>query len=108
MLSAEDIIEFNRTILGNSYPKKDLLNSALSSYYYYDSIEYQIASIVRGIIKNHPFLDANKRTAVLTLFYLSEMYNLKIPSDDKLFDIITHMASSNESVETISSMLFVK
>lgn len=106
MLDSNFIVEFNKTILGSSHPKKDLLNSALSSFQYYDSIEEQIASIFRGIIKNHPFLDANKRTAIVCLFYLCEENYLSIPNDTKLFKIVITVAENQLSVQDITKLIF--
>jgi death-on-curing protein len=85
-----------------------LLHSAFSSYHYYDEIELQISSIVRGICKNHPFTDGNKRTAIMTFLVLTEQCNVQKfeKSPDKLFDSIIDIASNNCSVEQISKILF--
>lgn len=67
--SPEDAVElngsFNRT--SSSWVDYRLLESAFSSYMYYDDDLEQACSIFRGIAKNHAFSDGNKRTAAALL-----------------------------------------
>jgi death-on-curing family protein len=99
-------VEFNATI-DAGVVKTDLLHSAFSSYHYYRDIKDQISSVVNGIIKNHPFKDGNKRTALFLLYVLSERYKLAIVDDDHIDDIIVEIAENKYSVEQVSSLLFV-
>ncbi len=52
-------------------------------------------------MKNHPFVDGNKRVAVATLLGLAEMHNLNYPNDDELYDITIKVATNKLSVEVI-------
>ena len=99
-------IQFNETI-DSGIVKLNLLSSAFSSYHYYDRVDDQISSIVKGIIKNHPFKDGNKRTATFVLYYLSDKYGLKLIPDHLLDDVIVDIASNHYDVDTISKLLFV-
>ena len=108
MLDAELIVEINREITGDgSLISPHLLESAISSFYYYQSKEEQICSVFRGILKNHPFADGNKRTAVTALFILSEEMGLPIDhTDSELFDIVLKTVNSDFDVGEIAHMIF--
>ena len=110
MVKENWIIDINEKILGrnDTILNYNMISSSLSSYYYYDTIENQISSIIRGIAKNHAFIDGNKRTAGLTLKYLSNKFNLKIKSDIECANILIDIASNKYSVEDISKMIFNK
>jgi len=105
-ISKEIIKDFNSVIIGDGTPAKESLGSVLSSFHFYDNETDQVSSIVRGIIKNHAFLDGNKRTAVIVLFYLADQLKLNIVNDDELFKQIIEIASHNYEVDEISSRLF--
>jgi death-on-curing protein len=83
------------------------LLSAISSISYYSTPKDKIASVVRSLIKNHAFLDGNKRTAAL--FFVSmanimgENINLTIDQLDQMF---VKIAKNNYSVEEISKLIF--
>jgi death-on-curing protein len=107
MLKPEDVVELNKLCNGpGTLTRKDLLYSAFSAIDYYETPELQICSIVRGIIKNHPFVDGNKRTALMVLYTLSETKQLHLISDEKLFDAIVDIAKNNYSVESIAKKVF--
>jgi death on curing protein len=101
----DDCILFNETI-DSGIVKLDLLNSAFSSYHYYSDITEQISSVVNGLIKNHPFKDGNKRTAVFFLYLQAELHNLRIINDSHIDDVIVKIAENKFSVKKISKMLF--
>lgn len=84
-----------------------LLNSAFSSYQYYRNSKHQICSVVKGIIKNHPFRDGNKRTALFFLYVVAEEYRFRLIPDDVIDDKLVDIAANEYSVEEISNMLFV-
>lgn len=107
-LSIDELIELNKYVLGSySGAKKQLLDSAVSSWHYYEDNTDKISSIFKGLVKNHPFSDGNKRTAVFVLLYLSKENKLRIVNDTKLEDLVIEIASSNFSVEEISKLIFV-
>jgi len=105
MITEKLLSEFNSVILGSSTSKPSL-GSVLSAVDYYETNEEKIASIILGIIKNHPFLDGNKRTATITLFHLSEENNIKLVNDTKLFSAIVRIAANKLSVEEIVKLVF--
>lgn len=108
MISIDAIIEYNKLLTGHGdVLNKNLLESAFSSWHYFETPEEQISSVVRGIIKNHPFRDGNKRTAVLVFFDLMEITRSKSSiTDTKLEDIVVTIASSKLEVEDVSKLLF--
>ncbi|MGN0929593.1 MAG: type II toxin-antitoxin system death-on-curing family toxin [Alphaproteobacteria bacterium] len=109
MIKVEDIILLH-SIVSNKYEIiNNNIQSCLSSIDYYESIEDKISSIIRAIIKNHYFLDGNKRTALATYFILCDLYELKIIyNDDELGYVFEDIAKNNYSVKEISKILFNK
>ena len=80
MISRDFVIGMNEAIEGVSIVKVSLVDSALSSWHYYDNEKDKISSIIRGLIKNHPFKDGNKRTAdsYSNLSFIKIQFALKI------------------------------
>ena len=68
----------------------------------YPSIEEKAARYAFGIIKNHPFADANKRTGtiVMTVFLKKNDYRFK-PRHKDLEQIILGVASGENSFEDL-------
>ena len=64
-IEIESIIWANEKALGGgkAHVDESRLGSCLASYHYQPTDEFQIAAIVNNIIKFHPFVDGNKRTA---------------------------------------------
>ena len=101
----QDIIDYNKSINETEWwVKENLLNSAFSSYYYYEELLEQICSVFRGIVKNHPFSNANKRTSAMILAFLLDKYGYSI-SDENLIDITLDVAENNYEVEEIAQKL---
>lgn len=106
MITEKLILEINDEISGQGVKSKSLVGSSLSSFHYYEDTSHQIISIIMGLIKNHPFVDGNKRTALTVLYYLSEQYKLELIDDNKLYNIIIEIATTKSSVEDFSSKIF--
>lgn len=68
----------------------------------YPTIEEKAARYAFGIIKNHPFADANKRTGTATMvaFLKANGYRFK-PRHKDLEDIILGVASGESSYEDL-------
>ena len=90
--------------IGGIGPKSiDLLHSALSRQFVgYGTVSkwqtiYEIsATLFFGIIKNHPFHDANKRTAFLTSLYYLQTHNRQPNVPQKEFeDLTVHVANNS-------------
>jgi death-on-curing protein len=108
MITTDIIKEFNKIITSDGLVLSEhLLESSLSSYHYYDTIEEQITSVYRGLIKNHAFKDGNKRTAYMTLLFLCFKMNIELPITEKeAISITLKVAKSNLDVSTIAKLLF--
>lgn len=102
-VNKNDIIELNKSLNESDFWVRDsLLDSCFSSYYYYDDELEQICSIFRGLVKNHPFSNANKRTAamVLSSYLLQNGYTI---SDNDLINITLKVAENNVEVSDLAS-----
>ena len=66
----------------------------------------QAAALTYGLIKNHPFVDGNKRVAALMceLFLEEQGYELNLPEEEKYF-LFTGLAASQISEEEFGSIL---
>lgn len=70
------------------------------------TIESQATAYLYHLIKNHAFLDGNKRTAlgVTEAFLRSNNYNLDLSTDD-LFELIQQIANNHLSKEEITVII---
>lgn len=109
-IGPEDVITVNNSFNSAESPwvNRNLLDSAFSSYYYYDSEIEQVCSIFRGLVKNHSFSDGNKRTAsaILTIWLEQNGYSLH-PEDlcDITLDVATHNYDVPEIAEKLEPLL---
>jgi death-on-curing protein len=64
------------------------------------------AALMHGIIKNHPFVDGNKRTAITasSIFLLRNGYKLET-SNEELEQFTLKVASKDVSIEEIAGWL---
>jgi death-on-curing protein len=74
----------------------------------YPDIDAKAAVLVFGIIKNHPFVDGNKRTGLFALFEFLERNGLTInaPADD-LYQFTINIATSTLDKDEIVAWLRV-
>ena len=106
-INAEDIKMIHRMVLGDDRILNDAIDSAFASLDYYDSEDEKDASVVRAVVKNHYFVDGNKRTAMA--IYRTFMLDRKRPAkykDEQLGKIFEEIAVNNYSVEEIKEILF--
>lgn len=69
----------------------------------YPTVFLKAACLVRSIIKNHPFHNANKRTALLAMLVFLDMNNyVVIAADNQLKHFARRIAIKRHSVERIS------
>lgn len=109
MITTEEIIAINEQVVGTkgTLLKKNELESVLASYYYYDTAECQICSIVVGIVMNHCFIDGNKRTGLVILDYLSEENNLILkPNDHQMYDIFIKLIKNNLTPSQLAKLVY--
>ncbi len=72
----------------------------------YPTITSKAAAILESIVKNHPFVDGNKRTGWLACFAIMEMngYNFML-TQDEAYDFVIKVASSHLEFEDITLFL---
>ena len=64
------------------------------------------ASLIQAIIKNHPFIDGNKRTAMIAgIVFLKMNYYETSVSQKKLVELALEIADSKLSLEDIAVFL---
>jgi death-on-curing family protein len=108
MLETADIVSINKNFTGHGTVRdENALGSTLSSYHYYASVEEQLCSIFVGLVRNHPFADGNKRTAVVVLLALSELNGLEVSkTDDEIFDFVVKVATDRLSPQQAQELLW--
>ena len=92
---------------------RELLESALArpasgfgDDEFYPSILSKAAVLLEAIIRNHPFVDGNKRTAmVATAMFLDRNGYTLSPTSQDLEDFAVHVAESRPSLEEIEEWL---
>jgi death-on-curing protein len=120
MILTEDILALhNKSIekYGGAYGVRDLalLESALArpfqtfdSIDLYPSIFEKVASLGESLIKNHPFLDGNKRIGFLSMIALLEINELVYTANQKeSYDFIIDIATGNIHFDQIVDFLKV-
>lgn len=74
-------------------------------YLYCDLFEMATCYLF-GIIKNHPFLDGNKRTGILCAIAFLRYNGINIrPSQDVFYQLAMKIASSNIDKSTVTTIL---
>lgn len=72
----------------------------------YQDIFMKSAALIQSIVKNHPFLDANKRTAFASSYTLLKLNSLEIIAKEKMVvKFMQEVANKNLSVDEISLWL---
>jgi death-on-curing protein len=72
----------------------------------FPSIFQKAAAITRGIISDHPFIDGNKRTGIMSALILLELNGIKTKIEDKkLEDFAVDITVKNLLIEQIASWL---
>lgn len=104
----EDAIEkINYDLVGSKRDRDSTYKSCLSPYYYYETDEEQIASIVLSLIKGHYFMDGNKRTAFMVFTILCKFNEIELNnSDDYYSKVFIEIAENDYSVEKVAKLLF--
>lgn len=117
-ISVDQVIKFNKkqiVTFGGTFGIRDknLLEAAVhmpkmtyqGNFLYTDSY-YMAAAYMFHIIKNHPFVDGNKRTGAVTslVFSIVNGLNIKLTQED-LFDLAIKTAISEYDIEQIVYIL---
>lgn len=109
LIPVEDIIASNYGFTGTPCDgkRRDSVKACYSSFYFYDCLEEQIASIVLSLIKGHFFMDGNKRTALYTYIMLCEINGAAYITDvHEQVRVFVDIARSHMDVAECSAALF--
>ena len=99
-----DLINFNRELTGNGLVRdRKLLSSALANPFssfggsdLYETIFDKAGQLCFGLIKNHPFIDGNKRTAIHALLVFLELNKIEISlTEDELYKVVIAVAENS-------------
>ena len=111
LLIHDDLIE----TYGGSHGVRDenLLQSAIYQPYIsyggvdlYPTIFDKAAALLRSLIKNHPFVDGNKRTAIACAQILLEANKIVFTASiQQTYQMVINIASQNLSIAKISTWL---
>lgn len=114
MISFNEVLQLhNKSIkdFGGSYGIRDtnLLESAIARpYQSFGEIEFyptpfeKAAALIESIVKNHPFIDGNKRTGFLACYVLLYQNKIRLTADQELaYQFVIDIASSNIQFEDI-------
>jgi len=72
----------------------------------YPDIFLKAGALIQSIVKNHPFIDGNKRTAFITTYNFLSLNGVKITAREKeIVKFMVSVANQNLSVDEISSWL---
>lgn len=105
----ENIIDKNYEFTGVKCDvrRKNAVEGCYSSFYYYDTPQQQIASIVVSLVKGHFFIDANKRTGLFAYLMLSELNHLKyIEDEEEQVRVFVEIATSHKTIDEYAKLLF--
>lgn len=106
----KDLIDLH----GGSHGIRDMkllesaINHPLMIYQYepHSDIDYLAANYMYSIIKNHPFLDGNKRTACGSALGFLKLNNVKISIDiNDLYEISIKIAESSIEIEELNAFI---
>ncbi|MFP1762460.1 type II toxin-antitoxin system death-on-curing family toxin [Lonsdalea quercina] len=118
-LSVDDLIYLNKTLIEAQTPNEPVgvlnannLNSSqsrpsITKYYEQTSDMFRLSAVlIDSLIRNHPFANANKRTAMMAgyVFLLLNGYELTAPSDE-VVEIASGMAKKEYTVSELEDWL---
>ena len=71
----------------------------------YPTIQQKAARLFYGLVKNHPFIDGNKRIGVHAMLVFLALNRIELEySQEELYTIILKIASSQATIEKRSSL----
>lgn len=72
----------------------------------YPDIYLKAGALIQSIVKNHPFIDGNKRTAFIITYNFLVLNGIKITAGEKqIVKFMVSVANQNLSVDEIASWL---
>lgn len=109
LINVSTIVDYNEALTGVEVNSSRItqVGSIFSSIEYYASIQEKISCIVCLLVKNHYFIDGNKRTALAVYLTLCRLNNIPISlSTDELVNAMVKIAVSQYNVELATKLLF--
>ncbi len=117
-ISKEQILSIYKDInkeFGGKYGIRDdsLLESSINTPFLtfdgkdlYPDMVSKSARLAYGIIRNHPFLDGNKRMGTHLMLIFLELNNIRISySDNEMVDLIVSVAEGKADAEWLNAWL---
>ena len=115
-LTLDDVLDLCRRLLGNPPPIRDigLLGSAVARPQTtiggadaYPTTTEKAAAILQSLVINHALIDGNKRLGWLAAAVFLEINHLSVAhiSNDDVFDLVMHIASTNPPLSEIEERL---
>lgn len=114
VLSTGDVLRLNEQLTGGAGLRDGaLLDSAVNNPFQtfggaelYGSIYEKAAQLCFGLLKNHPFVDGNKRTAAHAMLVFLELNGLRvIACDEQMFNRIMFMTDGRLTVKAFAAWL---
>jgi len=115
-LSAEDLVELARRLLGDPPPIRDmgLLGAAAARPQAsafgedaYPDIWTKAAALLHSVVNNHPLVDGNKRLGWLATAVFLELNDASVSTatNDAVYDLVMTIASTDLAVDDIADSL---
>jgi death on curing protein len=80
--------------------------SGFGDYEFYPTPEQKAAALIESIVKNHPFIDGNKRTGYVLMRLLLNVYKKDIEiSEDEKYDFVIKVAEGKWGYDEILNWL---
>jgi len=118
MMDIQEVLLIHETLIAefrgvNGVRDYNLLVSAINRPFagtndseFYPTTYLKAAAVIESIVKNHPFIDGNKRTGyvVMRLFLLSDGLDINASQDEK-YEFVIEIATGNLTIEDITSWI---
>lgn len=118
MISIEEVLRIHDILIEKfggtpGVRDKELLKSSIfRPFNTFDSVDLyptpidKAAAMIESIVKNHPFIDGNKRTGytLMRLFLLNEGLDIVASEDDK-YDFVIRIAEGKSSYDEIKTWI---
>jgi len=118
MIDIQEILVIHDTLIvqfggSNGIRDYNLLVSAINRPFtgtgdteFYPTIHEKAAALIESIVKNHPFVDGNKRTGyvMMRLFLLNNGFDIQASQDEK-YTFVIRIASGSLTIEHITSWI---
>ncbi|HOZ50648.1 MAG TPA: type II toxin-antitoxin system death-on-curing family toxin [Chitinophagaceae bacterium] len=118
MIDIQEVLLIHETLIAefggvNGVRDYNLLVSAINRPFagtndseFYPTTHLKAAAVIERIVKNHPFIDGNKRTGyvVMRLFLLSDGLDINASQDEK-YEFVIEIATGNSTIDDITSWI---